>query len=422
MVEMQNGTGPRSATEPDHQAFRLWESAPALVVALAFGLWAVPAIRDTSPDDLRLAYQAGVEAWRTGHPENVETWMSTSLYAMAMAMVTRVGSLTPAVVALNLLNLLLAIATAAVVWWRLRGRVSRVWWWATLALALSFSPLISTVRWKQVNLIVLCLALAGFLWIRRGRSVWGAAAVALSVTLKPLAILLPFALFSRRDTRVAALWCFGGVAVMSLVGQGFLALRAHDPSVLNPLPTLGNYAARARPWGAAPDNFSPQAMVRRITYSKEPFQRTVVTLGIVLAALLANESIRRSTGRSWELLCFTLLFSPMVSPMSWSHYQLLLAPMFVLLAYRFATERAGWVWWLVLLFAYLLTALVQRPLATTVPGALIELLSGQAEEWQDTVRMLSLGQFAQYFLLLTAIGWFNRRARDPGSEAHAVMP
>jgi hypothetical protein len=407
MVEAEDGT---EASQTGLRRFRVWESAPALLVALAFLLWAVPAIRDTTPDDLRLAYEGGVEAWQTGHPENVETWMSTSLYALAMALVTRMGSLTSAVVALNLLNLLLALATVAVVWWRLRGRVSRVWWWATLALALSFSPLISTLRWKQVNLIVLCLALAGFSWIRRGRNVRGAAAVALSVALKPLAILLPFALFSRRDTRRAALWCFGGIAALTLVGQGFLALRAHDPSVLNPLATLGNYAARARPWGAAPDNFSPQAMVRRITYSKEPFQRTVVTLGIVLAALLANESIKRSKGSSWELLGFTLLFSPMVSPMSWSHYQLLLAPMFVLLAYRFAAERAGWAWWLMLLFAYLLTALVQRPLATTVPGAVIGLLTGQAEEWQDTVRLLSLSQFAQYFLLLTAIGWFNRRA------------
>ncbi len=51
--------------------------------------------------------------------------------------------------------------------------------------------------------------------------------------------------------------------------------------------------------------------------------------------------------------------------------------MFVLLAYRFAAERAGWAWWLMLLFAYLLTALVQRPLASTVPGALIGLLSDQ---------------------------------------------
>ncbi len=43
--------------------------------------------------DLGKAYAGGVEAWSSGHPERVHTWMSTTFLAMIMALVSRLMSM-----------------------------------------------------------------------------------------------------------------------------------------------------------------------------------------------------------------------------------------------------------------------------------------------------------------------------------------
>src|SRR5262249_3935315 len=146
-------------------AFSLWEVLPAVGVAAVLLLWAVPAVRDASPDDLRVFYEAGVAAWQ-GHPEHVKDWTGTAFLALLMALVSRASSLRAAAGALNVLIITLVLVSLGVVWSRLRARLPRGVWWATLACAVSFSPLMSTLRWKQLNLIALCLALAGFALIR----------------------------------------------------------------------------------------------------------------------------------------------------------------------------------------------------------------------------------------------------------------
>src|SRR5262249_30297398 len=157
----------------------------------------------------------------------------------------------------------------------------------------------------------------------------------------------------------------------------FLALRAHDASLLSPLPVLQNFGKRAGGFQALPENLSPQALVQRLTRSEDAGQRAAVLGLVLLALLLADESIRRCAGVSWEVFAFALLFSSLVGPISWTHYQVLLLPMFVLLACRFSLEGAGWVWWLTLLAAYVLACLVQRPLEPSVPGALRVLVTGR---------------------------------------------
>src|SRR5262249_18531225 len=159
----------------------------------------------------------------------------------------------------------------------------RLLWWATLACAVSYSPILSTIRWKQLNLIVLCLALAGFALLRSGRSLAAAAAIGLSLALKPLVVVLPLALLSRRDTRAAGAWCLLAALVPTLLGLGFLALRAHDASLLSPLPVLQNFGKRAGGFQALPENLSPQALVQRLTRSEDAVQRAAV-LGLVLLA------------------------------------------------------------------------------------------------------------------------------------------
>jgi Glycosyltransferase family 87 len=393
---------------------RLVEGGLALLLLGLLLLWLVPAMLDHTPDDMRLAYVAGAEAWESGHPERVETWMSTSFLALCMALTTRVTSLTGSVIALNVLNLGLFLGTVALVWRELRPRLSRFVWWATLAFALLYAPVISIFRWKQLNLIAFALALAGFWLIRRGRPWSGALSAALSIAIKPIVILLPVALFLRRDTRRAAVACAFGVVLLTMVGQAFLAVRAEDPSVLWPMSTFQTFAERGREWGANPENFAPMGTIRRLTRGEGLYEKAFVGLGVLALALLAHESVRHRPGRAWELFAWACALSPMVGPVGWSHYQILLAPLFLVLCYQLSRRGAGPVWWVPLLFAYLLASLVQRPLGGTLPGSILALLTGQRQSWDDMLRMLALGQFSQYFLVATALAWFNRQAPAVG--------
>ncbi len=393
---------------PTDRRFERWEALPALGVGALLLLWALPAMKDVTPDDLRVLYAGGTAAWETGHPERTSAWLSTAFLGLVMALVSRTSSLAAATVALNAANLLLVLASLAVVWSRLRGLLRPLPWWATLACAVSYSPILSTIRWKQLNLVVFFLALAGFILIRRGRMRAGAVTVGLSLALKPLVIVLPLALLSRRDTRAAGAGCLAATAALTLLGQGFLALRAHDIAVLSPVPVLQNFGRRAAGFQSLPENLSPQALVQRLTRRNDPMQSGTVLFAVAVALLLANESIRRRPGSSWEVFAFALLLSTLVGPISWPHYQVLLLPMFVLLAYRFSLEQASPVFWLTLVFAFILTSLVQRPLELTIPGALRVLATGRRETWDDVVQVLMLSQFAPYFLYLAAFGWFSR--------------
>jgi hypothetical protein len=397
------------------QPFRPWEIVPALLIGLGSLLWLVPALRDPNYLDLGLAYRGGLEAWASGRPENLRSWMSTPFLALVMAIVSRAVSVEVAMRALTAANVLLLAAIVFFTWRRLRARTSRGFFWLTLACGVSFSPAISTILLKQFNLLVLALALAGFLRVREGRQVQGGALAALSVAVKPILVLLPLALLARRDTRKAGLVCVLGIAALTATAQAFLAWRAGELAALSPLPALQNFSVKTAPWVEHQENFSPQALLWRVWQGgRFRDQRRLVLLAVGLVVLLANEAARRARGSSFEMFALAALLSPMLSPIAWSHYQLFLAPMFLLLAYRFHAAGARWPFWAMLVFAFVLAELVQRPLGDTLPGALGYLLTGASESQSAFERTLAVSQFAQYFLLLT---WFSWLGSDPASGA-----
>ena len=96
-----------------------------------------------------------------------------------------------------------------------------------------------------------------------------------------------------------------------------------------------------------------------------------------------------------------------MSPVSWTHYQLFLAPMLLLLVLRFLDEGASAGRWAGLLVAFALADLVLRPL-DSVPGVIRGLATGYEESRPELLRFLAVSQFAQYVLFLTAYGWFSR--------------
>jgi hypothetical protein len=401
---------------PPARPFESWELIPAALVLVGALVLGVGVWTDRSLLDLGLAYRGGVEAWQSGHPEILRTWMSTSFLAMVMAVATRFVTEGLAVKLLTSLNLMLLAGVLAVVWGRLRHEVTAVFWWLTLAMAAFFAPVVSTLFYKQFNLIAFALALGGFALIRSGHSVPGSALTGLSICIKPVAILLPFALLLRRDTRRSGLWILAWIAFMTAMAQGFLAIRAHDTAVLAPFHALTNFSERTDHWIRHSDNFSPIGMLYRLAGpGPHPGLRVLVTVAVLLLGAAANDVIRDQKGTSWELFSFACLLSVMVGPISWTHYQLFLAPMFLLLAYRFSREGASVPRWILLVLPYLLADLTTRPLAT-VPGALVYTITGVQETFPDILSVLAISQFAQYFLLASAWSWFSLTARRTGAS------
>lgn len=381
-----------------------------LLGPLAAALALVPiAVSIKYTADFGLAYKGGVEAWASGHPERAfpDIWTPTPFLTLVMAAVTRIASEGLGARIFLGVNILLYGALLTVVWHRLHGRVSPRWWWGTLVAAAAFAPAISTIFWLQFNLVALAVALGGFVLIGRNGLLAGLL-IGASIAFKPILLLLPLALLLRRETRSAGVWAIAWAAGLSAIGLGFLAWRAGDASLLNPVAYAAAFLAHGRDPSieCVPENYSPVALLCRLGLPAG----TPVILGVGVAVLAIGSLLmwwfRDLPGRRWETFAAAGVLSPMLGPIGWSHYQILLAPLLFLLAYQF---RAGpvpaWLW-ANLAVAYLLSELVWDPLESLARTP-VPLL----------VFSYSMGQFAQYFALLTWVRWlYLRRVIHPANE------
>jgi hypothetical protein len=147
-------------------------------------------------------------------------------------------------------------------------------------------------------------------------------------------------------------------------------------------------------------NYSPLAFLCRLGLPTP----SAVTLGLAAAACAIGwwltRHFRNSSGGAWELFAAACLLSPMVGPIEWATYQLLFAPLMLLLAYQFWAERAPVRLWAYLAVAFLMTELVWDPLES-LAGISVPVL----------VFSYSLGQFAQYLLLLLWFQWLRARSQ-----------
>lgn len=387
-----------------------WEVLPTILVGVIAIVWIARALSLTDPYDFGLAYSGGQEAWASGHPERLATWISTPFLGMAMALVSRVMTVSTAAQLFNVFNVALVLGLLGVVWATLRNQLPAVWWWGTLGATLIFAPLASCVWWKQFNLLALGLALVGFVMARRGRPLAAGSLVALSISIKPIVFLLPLALVSRHDTRRSGLVSVVWLAVVSGVAQVFMAIRAGSVAALSPLPALANFSEKAQPqnvWACHPENFAPASLLCRVAGAGHwTLQRVLVGAGIALLIAMANDAVRDRAGSSWALFSFACLLSPMLSPLAWSHYQILLAPMLLLLTWEFIRLGVPASYWAALLGTYGLAELVWRPLGT-LPGNIQHLFGGPLETVRFSFAVMDVSQFAQYVLFLLAFGWFN---------------
>jgi hypothetical protein len=126
---------------------------------------------------------------------------------------------------------------------------------------------------------------------------------------------------------------------------------------------------------------------------------------------------------SWETFAFTCPLSVMVSPLAWAHYQVMLAPLFVLLLVRFTRDGAGPIAWAGLAGAFVLASLMWLPYGT-LPDATRQLLSGHTVPRGQVIRdengLATAAQGAQYLLILTGVLWYRRQRRGERPQRTAT--
>ena len=350
--------------------------------------------------DFGLAYQAGQEAWSSGHPERLLTWTATPFFAVLIAAITRAAPLDVAASALMAVNLAVWAALLLVVWNRLLGRMPAKLWWGTLGGAAVFAPAITTVFWMQPNLIVLGLALGGVVLAgRRDRT--SGLLIGLALALKPIVILLPIALLLRSESRRATLWAIAVAAMLTGIGLGFLAWRGGDLAIANPISYVANFASKGAGQIVAcvPENYSPMALLCRFGVPSSTVLAVAFAAGVIGIGWLAVWRLRGLPSTRWDLVAVALALSPMLGPIGWAIYQIVLAPLMLLLAYQFWAERAPIFLWLNLGLVFVMTVLVWDPLESLARTPVIVL-----------VVSYTIGQFAQYFLLLLWFQWMRVRA------------
>ena len=362
--------------------------------------------------DFGLAYQGGVEAWNSGHPQRLLTWTGTPFYAVVMAGVSRIATVDLAAHVFSAINVLVWGSLLNVMWPYMADRVPPMFWWVTYGAAVIFAPAISTIFWLQPNLIVFAIALLGFALIgRRYRT--AAMLIGLSVALKPIVVLLPLALLLRKQTRPAAIWAIATTALLSFGGLVFLAWRAGDPSVLNPFDYLAGFLSKGRGPIAAcvPENYSPVALLCRLGLQPSTLITVAVAVAISAIGWLLIRRLPDSRDARWEVFGVACVLSGMLGPIDWASYGVLMAPLLLLLAYQLWRASAPPPLWIGLGLAYLLAELVWDPLESLAqaPVAVV-------------VFSYTAGQFSQYVLLLVLVRWRLLTRESASSRTPATNP
>jgi uncharacterized membrane protein len=387
----------------------------AIVAIITWWTWR--ALHDPGTNDLGLAYEGGQVNWQSGHPEALFSWIGTPFLASAMSLVSRVLTIETATKAITILNLVVTVAVVGYVLRVLRPLLARPAWWVLAFALVSFGPLMSTVWWKQFNIIALALALCGFELMRRERPGWAGLLIALSVSIKPLAFLLVPVLLVPRTTRRTALISIGWIVVLNFAALGLSAVRAHDAGVLNPYVPLHNFSTKsafANGWSSDQQNFAPGSLLAQLVGGDNwTVQHLVVYAFVAFLGIAVFDTLRGVGGASWETFAFTLPLSAMLSTFEWSHYQILLAPLLVLLYVRFLRDGSSIAPWCGLIVAFLLCSLIWAPYGTSVGAVRALISSKKAQTIHDLYAMCAIAQFAQYILVGAGLLWYARHWRAP---------
>jgi uncharacterized membrane protein len=388
---------------------RAWDLVPLVLAGVILGVIVARAFSDPSARDFETYYHGAELGWTDGDPWREVYWLQLPAVVLVIGPVTQVMSQSAGAWLVTLVNLVCAVGLAAAALWWLFARCPRWFSWLVVIALIGWGALAGAIWWKQLNLLVLALALVGF--VVAARRPWTAGVlIGLSIALKPLALLLPVFLLFHRETRRTAIVAIGAAAGFTLAGLVVIALGGGSVSPFDYYRTfddrtVDNFACNRV-------NASPTGFACRIM-GIENFDvtRFLVLCGIAVLVALVLGLLRGTKGTSLIVFAWACLLSPMASPLEWAHYSVMLAPMFVVLAAQAWKERTRLELWFGLLVAYVLSQVVWNP-ARSLPA---QFESG-AESLDDVYRTMAVGGMAQIVLAAVALVATGRIARDGSAE------
>jgi hypothetical protein len=388
----------------------------AILVGFAILAIGVRALGSGHPYDFGFYYRGAAAAWEHGDPTVVDGWLGTPFMAAVLAPLTAHFTMGQLAVALSFVNLALLIIGCLLVTRALTPACGRG---AAFAIAASvtvlFAPAVSTVWWRQFNVIVVALAVAGFLRLRRGHATSACLLIGVSVALKPLVVLVPIALLLRRETRRVGLASLILIAALTVGAQAVLVTRGAPVASLSPARIVRDSTERmSDPAGSHachPANLSPGAFLcRTVGTDHWNVQRAVaLVIAIVVAAALLV-AVRRYPARSFEYFAVAAGASVLFGPIEWTHYQVALVPLIAVTTLHL-WRRPRMVPLVALVLAVLTLGLVWSP-SMVVADFAARVAGGSSLD--ASFVLMRVTAYAQ--LALFAIAAFVLRADEPRTE------
>ncbi|WP_433260420.1 glycosyltransferase 87 family protein [Actinosynnema sp. CS-041913] len=215
-----------------------------------------------------------------------------------------------------------------------------------LLLLPALEPVWRTIGFGQINVLLMALVVVDVLALRGSRFCGVLVGVAAAIKLTPLIFVLHLVVTRRRGDALRALGTFAGLGCVAFVLLPGDTVRYWSGAV------LGANGAMSNVWSG---NQSLSGLVRRLA-GPSPAATLVLALlavtCVVVAALLARAAEDR--GNSVEAMLVTAFCGLLVSPISWTHHWVWVAPLCVLMRKRFVpvvvpvvAAFSGWTFWLV---------------------------------------------------------------------------
>jgi alpha-1,2-mannosyltransferase len=288
---------------------------------------------------------------------------------------------------------LTVVASAALLWWLVDPVARRHGWvrWFAFAIAAcllaAFEPTRETVTFGQVNLLMLVLVVADLRWLVARRSRWAGVGVGLATAIKLTpGIFIAYLLISRR-WRAAAV--ASGTAAVATVLAGLLApaeSRVFWTEALWNTDRVGVFAYVS--------NQSLRGAVSRLDPEHPDLVLWVV---LVIAALAIWVWRARAAARAGDELtgfALTAVVGCLVSPVTWVHHLVWLAPALILLIDRAASApaRSRRRRWLLGLATVSYAVLISRViwLWQDGGGGVLGILGGNAYVWVSLALLVLL--------------------------------
>ncbi len=328
MVSVSTSAPTKSSARPFGRP--LWLVPPLLiavaVVWLTHPTWPLTPIKREFID--LQVYRLGVQAWWHGadmYGSLPKTSMGISLpfiyppfAALALGPFAML-SWHPAATAFFVVSTLALAVTIYLTARRLWTGNTQLALWATacaIPLGLLLEPVHSTLDFGQVNLLLMVLVAADCLALRpkwkRGMLI----GIAAAIKLTPAAFVIYFLV--RKDYRAAVTAAVTGAAAT----LSAFAIMPHE-STRYWFGGMGNVSGLSG--SAFHTNQSIQGVLARLRVPEPAFTALWLILGALLLALVVT-AMRRASDNPALMLSFNAVFTLLVSPISWSHHWVWIAP------------------------------------------------------------------------------------------------